>query len=82
MAKYVNVERQIGLKTAFAQLFDHDRLHFFKATNTNVSLTSEPYVSILLREKKGPAAVSVGGIAPTGRTAPKAPAVITCPIFL
>ena len=24
MAKYVNVERQIGLKTAFAHLFDHD----------------------------------------------------------
>ena len=47
MAKYVNVERPIGLKTAFAHLFDHDRLHFFKATNTNVSLTSEPYVSIL-----------------------------------
>ena len=24
MAKYVNVERPIGLKTAFAHLFDHD----------------------------------------------------------
>lgn len=24
MAKYVNVERQIGLNTAFAHLFDHD----------------------------------------------------------
>ena len=47
MAKHVNVERQIGLKTAFAHLFDHDRFHFFKAMNTNVSLTSEPYVSIL-----------------------------------
>ena len=47
MAKNVNVERQIGLKTAFAHLFDHDRFHFFKAMNTNVSLTSEPYVSIL-----------------------------------
>lgn len=34
MAKYVNVERQIGLKTAFAHLFDHDRFHFFKAMNT------------------------------------------------
>ncbi len=47
MAKYVNVERQIGLKTAFAHLLDHDRFHFFKTINTNVSLTSEPYVSIL-----------------------------------
>ena len=24
MAKYVNVERQLGLKTAFAHLFDQD----------------------------------------------------------
>ena len=29
----------------------------------------------------GPAAVAVGRIAPTGRTAPKAPAGITCPHF-
>lgn len=53
MAKYVNVERQIGLKTAFAHLFDHDRFHFFKAMNTNVSLTSEPYVSILNGNSSG-----------------------------
>ena len=33
-----------------------------------------------LREK-GPAAVAVGRIAPTGRAAPKAPAGITCPHF-
>ena len=31
--------------------------------------------------EKGPAAVAVGRIAPTGRTAPKAPAGITCPII-
>ena len=31
--------------------------------------------------KDGPAAVAVGRIAPTGRTAPKAPADITCPHF-
>lgn len=49
MAKYVNVERQIGLKTAF----DHDRFHFFKAMNTNVSLISEPYVSILNGNSSG-----------------------------
>ena len=30
----------------------------------------------------GPAAVAVGRIAPTGRTASKAPAGITCPTFL
>ena len=35
-----------------------------------------------LREWEGPAAVAVGGIAPTGRTAPKAPVGITCPKFL
>ena len=35
-----------------------------------------------LREWEGPAAVAVGGIAPTGRTAPKTPAGMTCPIFL
>ena len=34
-----------------------------------------------LREWEGPAAVAVGRIAPTGRTAPKAPAGITCPII-
>ena len=32
--------------------------------------------------RMGPAAVAVGRIAPTGRTAPKAPAGITCPTFL
>ena len=32
--------------------------------------------------EEGPAAVAVGGIAPTGRTAAKSPAGITCPIFL
>ena len=31
-----------------------------------------------LRERKGPAAVAVGRIAPTGRTAPKAPAGQSC----
>ena len=31
-----------------------------------------------LRERKGPAAVAVGRIAPTGRTAPKAPAGQPC----
>ena len=35
-----------------------------------------------LVSEKGPAAVAVGRIAPTGRTAPKAPAGMTCPIFL
>ncbi len=35
-----------------------------------------------LRERKGPAAKAVGRIAPTGRTAPKAPVGITCPTFL
>ena len=35
-----------------------------------------------LREWEGPAAVAVGRIAPTGRTAPKAPAGIICPTFL
>ena len=35
-----------------------------------------------LREWEGPAAVAVGRIAPTGRTAPTAPAGITCPEFL
>ena len=35
-----------------------------------------------LREWEGPAAVAVGRIAPTGRTAPKAPAGITCPKVL
>ena len=35
-----------------------------------------------LREWEGPAAVAVGRIAPTGRTAPKAPAGIICPAFL
>ena len=30
----------------------------------------------------GHAAVAVGRIAPTGRTAPKAPVGMTCPIFL
>ena len=35
-----------------------------------------------LREWEGPAAVAVGGIAPTGCTAPKAPAGITCPTYL
>ena len=35
-----------------------------------------------LREWEGPAAVAVGRIAPTGRTAPTAPAGITCPKFL
>ena len=30
----------------------------------------------------GPAVVAVGRIAPTGRTAPKAPSGITCPAFL
>ena len=30
----------------------------------------------------GPAAVAVGRIVPTGRTAPKAPVGITCPIIL
>ena len=30
----------------------------------------------------GPAAVAVGRIAPTGRTAPKAPVGIKCPKFL
>lgn len=53
MAKYVNVERQIGLKTAFAHLLDHDRFHFFKTMNTNVSLTSEPYVCILNGNSSG-----------------------------
>ena len=33
-------------------------------------------------EWDGPAAVAVGGIAPTGRTAPTSPAGITCPEFL
>ena len=32
--------------------------------------------------RMGPAAVAVGRIVPTGRTAPKAPAGVTCPIFL
>lgn len=53
MAKHVNVERQIGLKTAFTHLFDHDRFHFFKTMDTNVSLTSEPYVSILNGNSSG-----------------------------
>ena len=35
-----------------------------------------------LRERRGPAAKAVGKIAPTGRTAPKAPAGITCPKVL
>ena len=35
-----------------------------------------------LREWEGLAAVAVGRIAPTGRTAPTAPAGITCPKFL
>ena len=34
-----------------------------------------------LREWEGSAAVAVGRIAPTGRTAPNAPAGITCPHF-
>ena len=41
-------------------------------------LRSRPW----LREWEGPAAVAVGMIAPTGRTAPTAPAGITCPKFL
>ena len=69
MAKYVNVERQIGLKTAFAHLFYHD------------SSCQEDRKSKGLRsgvaahgEWEGPATVAVGRIAPTGRTAPTAPA--------
>ena len=34
-----------------------------------------------LRDGMGPAAVAVGRIAPTGRTAPNAPAGIICPTF-
>ena len=77
MAKYVNVERQIGLKTAFAQLFDHDS----SCQEDRKSKGLRSGVAAHGFEWEGPAAVAVGRIAPTGRTAPTAPAGITCSKF-